>query len=79
MRTGGLLEPLITEYVALHQALGKGFDGEPRLLRARNRWLAQTGAAALTAETFTAWGKTKQHLAAGGRRRQMGIVRNFCL
>jgi integrase/recombinase XerD len=79
MRTGSLLEPLITDYVALHQALGKGFDGEHRVLRELNRWLAQTGAADLTAETFTAWCKTKQHLASGVRRRHMGIVRNFCL
>ncbi len=79
MITGRLLEPLITDYVALHQALGKGFDGEHRILSELNRWLAQTGAADLTAETFTAWCKTKQHLASGVRRRHMGIVRNFCL
>jgi len=79
MITGRLLEPLITDYVALHQALGKGFDGEHRILSELNRWLAHTGAADLTAETFTAWCKTKQHLASGVRRRHMGIVRNFCL
>ena len=79
MITGCLVEPWITDYVALHQALGKGFDGEPRILRALNRWLAHTGATDLTAETFTAWCKTKQHLASGVRRRHMAIVRNFCL
>lgn len=31
MITPSFLEPLITEYVALHQALGKGFDGEQRI------------------------------------------------
>lgn len=79
MLTGCLVEPLITDYVALHQALGKGFDGEHRILRELNRWVAHTGAADLTAETFTAWCKTKQHLASGVRRRHMAIVRNFCL
>lgn len=79
MITPSFLEPLITEYVALHQALGKGFDGEQRILNALNRWLAHTGAGDLTAETFTAWCKTKQHLASGVRRRHMSIVRNFCL
>ena len=38
MITGRLLEPLITDYVALHQALGKGFDGEHRILSELNRW-----------------------------------------
>jgi hypothetical protein len=79
MRAANLLEPLITDYVTLHQALGKGFDGEQRILKALNRWLAQTGATDLTAETFSAWCKTKQHLASGVRRRHMRIVRNFCL
>jgi integrase len=79
MRTGSILEPFITDYVALHQALGKGFDGEHRILSELDRWLAQTGAADLTTETFTAWCQTKQHLASGVRRRHMGIVRNFCL
>lgn len=74
-----LLEPVITDYVTLHQALGKGFDGEQRILTALNRWLGQTGAADLTAETFNAWCQTKQHLASGVRRRHMAIVRNFCL
>jgi len=74
-----ILFPLITAYVALHQALGKGFDGEHRILSALDQWLAATGAADLSAETFTAWCKTKQHLAAGVRRRHMRIVRNFCL
>lgn len=77
--TGCLLKPLTDDYVALHQALGKGFDGEQRILSELNRWVAQTGAADLTAETFTAWCKTTQHLASGVRRRHMGIVRNFCL
>jgi integrase len=79
MLTSGLLEPLITDYVALHQALGKSFDGEYRILRELHRWVAHTGATDLTAETFTAWCKTKQHLASGVRRRHMAIVRNFCL
>lgn len=79
MTTDSILEPFITDYVALHQALGKGFDGEHRILSQLNRWLVQTGAADLTTETFTAWCKTRQHLTSGVRRRHMGIVRNFCL
>ena len=73
------VEPLITDYVTLHQALGKGFDGERRLLTALNRWLVHTGAIDLTAETFHAWCQTQQHLTSGVRRRHMAIVRNFCL
>ena len=79
MSTTTGLEPLITEYVTLHQALGKGFDGEQYILRALNRWLVQSGVADLTAETFTAWCQTKHHLASGVRRRHMATVRNFCL
>ena len=79
MSTTTALEPLITAYVTLHQALGKGFDGEQRILTALNCWLAQNGVADLTAETFTAWCQTKQHLTSGVRRRHMAIVRNFCL
>jgi len=65
--------------VALPQALGQGVEGAHRLLRARNRWGAQTGAADLPAEPFPAWCKTKQHLVSGVRRRHRGIVRHFCL
>lgn len=79
MTTGAILEPLITEYVAFHHALGKGFEGEHYVLRAFNRWVTHTGVPDLTAETFTAWCRTKQHLASGVRRRHMAIVRNFCL
>jgi hypothetical protein len=45
MKTPGsssILSPLITAYVALHQALGKGFDGEHRILRALDHWLTET-------------------------------------
>jgi integrase len=79
MRTGSILEPLITEYVAFHHALGKGFEGEHYILRAFNRWVMHTGVPDLTAETFTAWCRTQQHLVSGVRRRHMAIVRNFCL
>lgn len=79
MKTATRLEPFITDYVSLHQALGKGFDGEQYILSALNRWLTQIGADDLTAETFTTWCQTKQHLASGVRRRHMAIVRNFCL
>jgi integrase len=79
MSPARLFEPLITEYVALHQALGKRFDGEHRILRAFNHWFVHTGAADLSAETFTAWCQTLQHLTSGVRRRHMRVVRNFCL
>lgn len=79
MKTPTRLEPFITEYVRLHQALGKGFDGEQYILNALHRWFAHTGADDLPAETFSAWGHTQQHLTSGVRRRRMAIARNFWL
>lgn len=74
-----VLHPIISRYLELQRALGKWFDREQRILESLDQWLAETGTADLDTASFTAWCKSKQHLASGVRRNHMRIVRNFCL
>jgi len=74
-----VLQPIISRYLELQQALGKRFDGERRILESFARWLAETGAADIDSENFIGWCASKQHLTSGVRRNYMRIVRNFCL
>lgn len=74
-----ILRPIISRYLALQRALGKGFSTEQWILESLDQWLAETGLSDLEQENFTAWCKSKQHLASGVRRNHMRIVRNFCL
>jgi integrase/recombinase XerD len=77
--TQSVLHPIISRYLELQRALGKWFDRERRILESFDQWLAETGATDLDPVNFTAWCKSKQHLASGVRRNHMRIVRNFCL
>ncbi len=77
--TQSVLYPIISRYLELQRALGKGFDRERRILESFDQWLTETGAADLDPVNLTAWCKSKQHLASGVRRNHMRIVRNFCL
>ena len=74
-----VLYPMISRYLELQRAVGKWFDRERRILESLDHWLAETGAEDLDPEIFTAWCKSKQHLASGGQRNHMRVVRNFCL
>lgn len=74
-----ILYPIITRYLELQRALGKGFNSEQRILDYLDQWLADQVIADLDQANFTAWCTSKQHLASGVLRNHMRIVRNFCL
>lgn len=66
-------------YVALKQALGRGFAHPRAVLLSLDRFLLGPTRADLTPDVFTAWCATLGHLAPGVRRRHLQVVRNFCL
>lgn len=72
------LGPTATRYVALKRALGRRYDLERRVLQSLDSFLTIQGAD-LTADTFTGWCRSDEHLASGVRRNRMRIVRNLCL
>jgi integrase/recombinase XerD len=73
-----VLGPTIIAYVALKQALGRRYDGERRILALLDHFLAGERAD-LTAESFTRWCHTQDHLTSGVRRHRMRVVRNLTL
>lgn len=75
------LAPFIARYLALKQALGRGYAGERAVLAHLDRFLtAQPPARSdLTTETFAQWCATLAHLMPGVRRNRMRLVRNLCL
>jgi len=79
LRSG--LASLITDYVTLKRALGRGYDRELRVLADLDRFVtAQPGhAARLTPSAFTAWALTLESLSPTTRRGRMRIVRAFCV
>ena len=77
--SGSLVHPLIQQYVALKQALGRRYHTERYVLAGLDRFLAAHLATDLTAETFAAWCYTQGHLKPGVRRARLRIVRNLCL
>ena len=68
----------IAQFVALKEALGRQFAVERDILMHLDAFLYATGAD-LTAESFTAWCRTRDHLTSGVRRNWMRIARNLCL
>ena len=76
---GSLLHPLMQQYIALQQALGRRYHTEQYVLAGLGRFLAHHTTPDLTAETFAAWCRTQNHLKPGVRRARLRIVRNFCL
>lgn len=75
------LGPIIADYVALKQALGRRFVGESYVLAEFDRFLAARapGRLAPTPEAFASWCLTLAHLSPTTRRSRMRIVRNLCL
>ncbi len=73
------LGPVIARYVAHKQALGRRFDTQRCLLVQFDRFLCVLHATDLTAESFSAWCSSIEHLTPNGRRMRMLIVRQFCL
>lgn len=77
-RSSSMLGPVIKDYVALKQALGRHYRTERDILQHLDIFLAARGSD-LTAETFARWCCTREHLTTGVRRNWMRVVRNLCL
>jgi integrase len=72
------LGAVLTRYVALKRALGRGYVVEQRVFAHLDRFLAAADAD-LTAATFGAWSATFAHRVPQVRRAWMRIVRACCL
>jgi len=73
------LAPVITRYLDLKTALGRGFSGERATLRSLDVSLVTDGAEDLTLDSFLGWTRSLEHLKSGVRRSRMRLVRNLCL
>lgn len=73
------LAPVIEAHLELRRALGHQCRTEAWILARLDRFLADRGADALTAERFAAWARTEAHLAPATRRQRMLTVRQLCL
>lgn len=73
-----VIGPVIADYVALKQALGRHYHKESNILQHLDAFLVGRHGD-LTAQTFALWCRTREHLASGVRRRWMHVVRNLCL
>lgn len=73
------LAPVITRYLDLNTALGRGFLGERATLWSLDRSLVTEGAQDLTLDSFLRWTRSLEHLKSGVRRNRMRLVRNLCL
>jgi integrase/recombinase XerD len=73
------LAPVLTRYLALKTALGRGYATERQFFRSLDTFMVADGATDLTPEVFDRWCQTQAHLKSGIRRAQMRIVRNLCL
>ena len=78
---GSPLAPVVTRFLALKRALGRGYAHEEAMFRALDTFLATAppGPADLTPATFAAWGQTLQRLTPTVRRNWLRVVRNLCL
>jgi integrase len=73
------LHPYIVRYIAMKQALGRGYQCEQVILMSLNQFLVCQNELDLDANNFARWCHGKQHLASGVLRNYMRIVRNLCL
>lgn len=75
------IAPIVTRFLGLKRALGRGYAREEAILRTLDTFLAAAGPgpADLTAATFAAWGQTLQRLTPTVRRNWLRVVRNLCL
>jgi integrase/recombinase XerD len=71
--------PEIARYVAYKQALGRRYETQRQRLVQLDRFLGKRADSDLTAESFSAWCSSTEHLTPGGRRKHMQLVRQFCL
>jgi integrase/recombinase XerD len=73
------LAPVMTRYLDLMIALGRGYATERRLFHVLDAFLVADHAAELTPEGFERWCQTQAHLKSGIQRTQMRMVRTLCL
>lgn len=73
------LAPVITRYLDLQMALGRGYATERRVFRLLDAFLAADHATDLTPAGFEGWCHTQAHLKSGIQRTQMRMVRNLCV
>jgi len=73
------LAPVITRYLDLMTALGRGYATERRVFSRLAAFLMAAHASELTLEVFERWCQTQAHLKSGIQRTQMRMVRNLCL
>ncbi len=73
------LAPVITRYLDLMTALGRGYATERRVFYLLDAFLVAEHASELTPEVFERWCRTQAHLKSGIQRTQMRMVRNLCL
>jgi integrase len=73
-----VIGPVIADYLALKQALGRHYRTESDILQHLDAFLVDRRDD-LTAETFALWCRTRAHLTSGVRRNWMRVVRNLCL
>jgi len=71
--------PEIARYVAYKQALGCRYESQQNRLLQLDHFLAKRADSDLTAEIFSAWCSSTEHLTPSGRRQGMQLVRQFCL
>lgn len=74
-----VLQPIISQYLTHKEVMGSRYTVERHVLKYLDRFLTETQAIDLNADTFKQWCDTQLHLTSGVRRNRMRIVRNFCL
>lgn len=75
---GSALAETITRFIALKQALGRGYVQERTILGHLDLFL-QSCQMDLTAESFAQWCGTREYLTANVRRRWMRVAQDLCL
>ena len=73
------LDSLIDHYLQRQRALGRGYQGEERMLRSLCQCLQKRHSEDLDQAGFDAWCQSFVHLTANVRRHRQRVVRNFCL
>lgn len=69
----------LSRYLDLKHSLGRGFQGEGRVLTHLDFFLRSQGVRDLTADAFACWREELLHLRSGVLRRRIQVVHSFCL
>lgn len=77
--TSTALDQPIVRYLAHQRALGRGYEGEERVLDSVRQFVAQESAADLDAARFDRWCDSQRELSTNTLRARQLTVRKFCL